>query len=68
MRWSQIEPGDVIEWEETLCRHRGSYRVHKITVAWRRGKNIRGIGGEDAYWGSSGLGNGTTKVTKPLKS
>ncbi len=62
-KWSSIKPGDTIEWEETLCAHRGTYRIRKLTVAWRRGKNIRGVDGEDAYWGSAGLGNSSTKVT-----
>ena len=32
--------GKRIRWEETLCRHRGTYREHVGTVTDARGRNV----------------------------
>ncbi len=61
MRISEVKAGDVLEWEETLCRHRGTYRVRRIEVLERKGRNILTNFGNWIYWGDYGLGNSTTK-------
>lgn len=60
--WGNIKPGDVITWEETLCRHRGTYRKHTIQVRSRKGKNIETTHGDWIYWGERGLGGNTTQI------
>jgi hypothetical protein len=45
-----IPVGAVIEWEETLCRHRGTYRLRKLTVAQVLGMNLLDTHGDYHYW------------------
>lgn len=45
-----LVPGTVIEWEETLCRHRGTYKDRRIVVAQLTGNNLEDTHGSWHYW------------------
>jgi hypothetical protein len=45
-----IKPPVKIEWERTLCRNRGTYKIERAIIISKKGRNLETENGEYLWW------------------